>query len=224
MRVGERAAMFVLGTTAAERRHREMPGVERHVSSSPSRSREAPKPSRGGGRHVLGSKVPHGRSEAQVGCAAETWRCQASARREPLLEGRHASYWQVASSGAPIGRPTVMALGQVKARGQPLRWRLGTTREPCCEAGRSHGIGRRGTTGMWHARRRGFLARARGSSEEVTFRLGCRRVAESSCTRSCRANRFGGGSDGFGSDGLGFWLLGEEMPRVARVTGCIDAS
>jgi hypothetical protein len=35
MRVGERAAMFVLGTTAAERRHREVSGAERHGALEP---------------------------------------------------------------------------------------------------------------------------------------------------------------------------------------------
>lgn len=80
-------------------------GVSRGInSSSTSRSGEAPTPSRGGTRHVPDSKVPHGVSEAQVGCAAETWRCQASVRREPLLE--EAAY-QLAgmtdSSGASTG-------------------------------------------------------------------------------------------------------------------------
>jgi len=109
---------------------------------------EAPKPSRGGVRHVPGSTVPHSEHEAQVGCAAKTWRCQAFARREPLLErGSH----QLAGEADALGGGHWMTNGheleQVKAQGQPERWRFE-------RAGRD-GIGCRSTAGMWEARQQG---------------------------------------------------------------------
>ena len=108
-RVGEPAAMRVLGTTAAERGHREVSGVERHNSSSTSRSGEAPTPSRGGSRHVPDSTVPHGRARRRLAAL----RRPGDARRPrggSLCSKRSTPVRRWAeTSGASTGRPTVTA-------------------------------------------------------------------------------------------------------------------
>jgi hypothetical protein len=114
----------------------------------PLRLGEALKPSRGGVRHVPGSTVPHSEHEAQVGCAAKTWRCQAFVRREPLLERETCQLaGEVEALGGGHWTTNGHELEQVKAQGQPERWRFE-------RAGRD-GIGCCSTAGMREARQQG---------------------------------------------------------------------
>jgi hypothetical protein len=117
--------MRVLGTTAAERRHREVSCAERHGELEHVAVRGSADTVERRFEARPGLHGPTRKHEAQDGCAAETWRCQASARRKPLPEEMSAGLPVDGDLGGEHRTTNGHGFEQMKGLGQPGDRRLG---------------------------------------------------------------------------------------------------